>query len=184
VAIIHSGERHTSVANRPYQEPGRGGSETRPYWTKEGVLATPIRKLTWIDRAEGSKPMTLASESTPLFGLGLLVRAFESSLDAVEIDDVEGNVIYVNHAWSRLFQRDVQQAVGARWDDLLSQVANISELRQSWERCMVEGSSQAAFRRRHEGGETLFITYTRTLYRNSDGVPTAVITIYRPQPQR
>ncbi len=125
--------------------------------------------------------MTTAPGPVQFFGLGLLARAFEPSLDAVEIDDIEGNVLYVNSAWCRLFQIDKQRAIGERWDILLFDVAEIAGLEQSWERCRAEGSSQASLLRRFDYREAVFVTYTRTLYRNADEVPVGIITIYRPQ---
>ena len=47
--------------------------------------------------------------------LGLLVGALEASADAVEIDDVEGNVVYVNDSWCRLFEQERPDVIDKHW---------------------------------------------------------------------
>lgn len=43
---------------------------------------------------------------SPYLGLGLLVRALEASVDAVEIDNIRGGIVYVNDSWCHLFERE------------------------------------------------------------------------------
>lgn len=56
--------------------------------------------------------------SNSYLGLDPLFSALEVSSDSVEIDDIEGSIVFVNDAWCRLFDRSKQDVVGARYDAL------------------------------------------------------------------
>lgn len=119
-------------------------------------------------------------DSTQFFGIGLLERIFESSLDAVEIDDIEGRILYVNDSWCQLFDQDRQNVVNIRWASLRLAAMESPDLMCSWGRCLAEGRSQGMFRLCRAVGGPATVTYTRTLCRNADNVPTGVLTIFRP----
>ena len=113
-------------------------------------------------------------------GLDPLFSALEASSDSVEIDDIEGSIMFVNDAWCRLFDRSKQDVVGARYDALRLGDADNAELYTSLARCVAYGYSEGAFRlkRPYNTGSTVF--YTRALYRDDGGNAIVVMTIYRP----
>ena len=113
-------------------------------------------------------------------GLGALVRALEPSVDALEIADLEGKVVYVNGSWSRLFGWNEQDVAGAAWDLVRADGAEYSELKNSWKRCIDVGTSQGTFSASPPDGTEQVVSYARTLSRDSNGVAFAVVTIYRP----
>ena len=113
-------------------------------------------------------------------GLGELASALETSVDAVEIADIEGSVAYVNASWSRLFEWDGRDVAGTAWDLVRADGAEYIEVKKSWNRCIEEGTSQGAFAVSRRDGVKTEVSYVRTLSRDSNGVPFAVVTIYRP----
>ncbi len=114
------------------------------------------------------------------FGLGLLIRAFESSPDAVRIDDTEGTVLYVNDAWTRLFGLSRAEVEGRKYDEVLPEESDAEALSTTWNQCIREGQAVGTLHFDSPGHSPLTGTYSRTLYRNAEGLPTAVITIFRP----
>lgn len=70
---------------------------------------------------------------------------------------------------------------GQRWIDVQSALAQgDSDLSESWVRVIQEGRAHGAFALVRSDGGRRRVSYTRTLYRNAQGVETAVITINRP----
>ncbi|MCH8061417.1 MAG: PAS domain-containing protein [Chloroflexi bacterium] len=113
-------------------------------------------------------------------GLGVLVRALEPSADALEITDLEGNIVYVNGSWSRLFAWDGKDVAGAAWDLVRADGAEYIEVKNSWKRCVEVVTSQGTFSASIPDGAKRVVSYARTLSRDSDGAAFAVVTIYRP----
>ncbi len=113
-------------------------------------------------------------------GLGVLVRALEPSVDALEIADIEGDIAYVNGSWCRLFGWDGQAVAGSSWDLVRADGAEYIEVKESWKRCIEVGTSQGTFSASLRDGVERGVSYARTLSRDSNGVPFAVVTIYRP----
>ena len=75
-------------------------------------------------------------------GLGVLISALDPSLDALEIADVEGNIVYVNGSWTRLFECAGQDVAGATWDLVRANGAEYMEIKNSWKSCLERGTSQ------------------------------------------
>ena len=124
--------------------------------------------------------MTALPELTAYPEPSVLAHALEASGESVEIDNLDGRVLFVNDAWCRLFSRDRRQAIGTRWDDLLLSGSDNEELKASWRRCIAEGHSEGAFKVRRIHGAPATILYARSLYQAPEGAPTAAITVYRP----
>ena len=122
-------------------------------------------------------------ETRSYLGLGLLVHALQSSVDPVEIDDLQRSIVFVNNAWCELFGRDRRQVSGTRWDRLQLDGGDSMELRASWARCLADGRAEGTFRLQRSGLPGTMVSYSRSLYRDVDGAPTATITIYRPLPE-
>ncbi len=113
------------------------------------------------------------------WGLGLLFRVMEGSSDAVEIADNTGTIVTVNTAWCELFRRSRDMASGSRLQDLLAGGPGLSALQQVWDSCLAQGyASGTALLLRHDG-HPIHISFHRLLYRNIDGAPVAVLTLYR-----
>ena len=113
-------------------------------------------------------------------GLGVLVRALEPSVDALEIADIQGNIAYVNGSWRRLFEWDGRELAGAAWDLVRAHGAEYIEVKRSWKSCIEVGTSHGTFSASPPDGVERVVSYARTLSRDSDGVAFAVVTIYRP----
>ena len=113
-------------------------------------------------------------------GLGALIRALDPSLDALEIADVEGNIVYVNGSWSRLFEWVGQDVAGFAWDLVRADGAEYIDVKNSWKTCVEQGNSKGTFFVSLPDGAEKAVSYTRTLFRDSNGVSFAVVTIYRP----
>ena len=113
-------------------------------------------------------------------GLGALASALEASVDALEIADIEGNVAYVNDSWSRLFEWDGRIVAGTVWDIVRADGAEYIDVKNSWIRCVEEGTSQGTFSASRRDGPEVEVSYALTLSRDSKGVAFAVVTIYRP----
>ncbi len=106
----------------------------------------------------------------------------EASTDAVEIDDVEGNVVYVNDSWCRLFEQERLDVTGKHWAHLkhANQPQSRAALEETWERALKEGGAQGVFSFPRPGDKLQHVSLARTLYSNAGGVETALITFYRP----
>lgn len=112
-------------------------------------------------------------------GLGLLAKALETCLDAVEIVDVTGELVYVNEAWCRLFGQGREGVIG-RWAvDIYASLNRGEGLRRSLLECLDAGDARGLLVTTGPGGQEVIAPYTRVLYRNVDGLPTAIVTVYR-----
>ncbi len=119
------------------------------------------------------------SDRGPHWGLGLLFRVMEGSSDAVEISDNTGTIVTVNSAWCELFRRSRDMASGGRLQDMLAGGPGMPALQQTWDRCLAQGyASGTAVVLRHDR-HPIHLSFHRLLYRNVDGAPVAVLTLYR-----
>lgn len=121
--------------------------------------------------------MVRSDGDAPYMGLGLMVRVLEASSDAMEIDDMAGRIVYLNDAWCQLFEEDRRKVTGQRWDSVGA--CSQTGLKESWEAATSEGRSKGTFSMMRSDGKPQRVSYSRTLYRNAEGMETAVITIYR-----
>ena len=117
-----------------------------------------------------------SSNNAQFFGYSLFASAFESSTDAMEINDMEGVILYVNDAWWKLFQRDRRVPMGTAWDAFEMDDAAKAELKRTWKECLSRETSKGMLR---IGRADTSVSYVRTLHRTSDDVPSGVVTVYR-----
>lgn len=54
----------------------------------------------------------------PVAEAGLLLHALDACTDGVELDDVDGAVLFVSRSWCTLLGRDRQEVTGNRCDSL------------------------------------------------------------------
>ena len=119
-------------------------------------------------------------ESRPFLDLRLLASALEATAESVQVDDIEGRVLFVNDAWCQLFERDRRGVTGVRRDALNLGTEEVHKLKTSWSRCLSMGQSQGTFRLGRSDGTATTVWYAHLLYRNAEGAATAAITVYRP----
>ena len=116
----------------------------------------------------------------PFLGADILVHAFENSADAVQIDDIDGAVYYVNAAWTALFGNTPDLPSGITREHLSYADADTKLLEQSWVTCLESGFARDSIvinPSSHLLMNTLDVS--RTLYKSSEGDPLAMLTVYR-----
>ena len=112
----------------------------------------------------------------------MLRELFEGSTDAVQLDDVDGRVIFANGAWLSLFQVEVDDAEGAKWTRLVKgRLLKGQELGRSWSRCKKGGSVQGIVALKSDGDGPQQVSYTRMPVRTKSGEVWAVLSIFRIQ---
>lgn len=117
-----------------------------------------------------------SSIKAPFLGYTLFARAFESSTDAVELNDMAGAKLYVNDAYWKLFQRGTQVAKEADGDAIDLGEATKAELKRTWDECLSKDTSKGMLRLGRAGTA---VSYVRNLHKTSDEMPSGVVTIYR-----
>ena len=112
--------------------------------------------------------------------IDMLVRALDAAEEPLEIDDLQGRILFVNDAWCQMFCRARQEVTGVTWETLQVGGEAVTELRSSWARCIAEGHSAGTFSLRWPDGTSRPVSCTRRLHRDEDGVATVGVTVYRP----
>ena len=108
------------------------------------------------------------------------MSALESSTEPIEIDDLDGSIVFTNEAWEQLFGYDKSDVLRAKWETLQFGSAEPREMKASWAQCIALGHSEGLFHVTLMGNTDLVILYTRSLHKDADGASTAVITRYMP----
>lgn len=109
----------------------------------------------------------------------VLVQAYKNSLDAVQIDRIDGVVYYVNAAWESLFEEIPSDSLDVAREQLSYADADISSLDRSWITCLESGSATGSilFSTPHHALKRL--SFTRTLCTDVSSNPIAILTVFR-----
>ena len=108
----------------------------------------------------------------------LMVNALDAVSDAVQVDERNGSISFVNQAWCGLFRADRDEVVGLRWDRVLLEGSGAGGLATTWRQCMIDGFSEGALALTGPG-EHVSVAYVRTLCNVEQGPESYVLTVYR-----
>lgn len=107
---------------------------------------------------------------------------FEGSTDAVQVDDIDGRVVFANGSWLSLYQVDADDALGAKWAQLVKgRLCQGENLSRSWSSCKKGKSIQGAVGLKTDGDGQMQVSYSRTPLRGENGEVVAVLSIFRPE---
>ena len=123
--------------------------------------------------------MKVPAKNSSYLELALIARVLDNSADAVEIDDLDGYIVYVNDSWCLLFSRRRDEVTGLRWDSFHFRGEDMTRLKDSWDKCIKLMTSRGTFRLNGTADGREAISYTRNCFVSDEGMARAVITIFR-----
>lgn len=110
----------------------------------------------------------------------MVQRLFEGSTDAVQVDGMDGRVVYANGAWLSLFRVDADEALGAKWSGMVKdRLCKPAALSSSWSRCKKGNRAKGVVALKMDGGGQQQVSYTRAPMWQDDGEVWGVLSIFR-----
>ena len=120
--------------------------------------------------------------SQPTGELAMLRDLFDGSPDAVQVDDMDGRIVFANGAWLSLFHVDADNVEGAEWTGLvMGRLIKEEVLSGSWSRCKKGEPAQGSVALKMDGDGLQHVSYTRVPVRTESGEVCAVLSIFRPE---
>ena len=167
-AVMESGR---ALVNAETRLPGPDGS---PIWlstTKVPLRGADGRVVGLVGVARDVTAQKIATER-----LAEQAAMLDQAHDAIVLLDLEGRVIYWNQAAAQLYGWTAQEAMGKTHRDLLPG-ADLPAMSAAMQETLERGSWHGEIQLHHKGGKELSIDGRRSLIRDADGSPRAILSI-------